>query len=51
LGNVALAVAVLDEALARGSWFPQRLLLEDEDLRPLQGLPAFLRIMERSRER
>jgi len=44
-------VAVLDEALARGYWYPQHFPRDDEDLRPLQGLPAFKRIMERSRER
>ncbi|MDQ3043705.1 MAG: hypothetical protein M3R06_00950 [Chloroflexota bacterium] len=51
LGDIALAVAVLDEALARGYWFPQHFLREDEDLRPLQGLPAFASIMANSRER
>jgi hypothetical protein len=51
LGNVGLAVAVLDEALARGYWYPQHFPRDDEDFRPLQGLPAFQRIMERSRER
>ncbi len=44
-------MAVLDEALARGYWYPQHFPRDDEDLRPLQGLPAFKRIMERSRER
>ncbi len=51
LGDVTLALDVLDAALTAGFWFPEGVLREEEDLRPLQGLPAFERLVVRSRER
>jgi len=50
-GDTPLALRLLAEALEAGHWYPERQLRQDEDLRPLQGLPEFERLAETSRQR
>lgn len=51
LGRHEDAVRLLDEALARGHYYNQRQLRGDSDLGPLQGQPAFERLVEVSLQR
>lgn len=48
LGDTDLALQLLEQGLAAGGWYSERVLREDEDLRPLQGLPAFERLVRAS---
>ena len=50
-GQTALALQLFDEALAAGLWFGETLLRQDEDLRPLQGMPEFEQRLEVCRQR
>ncbi|MHB9144780.1 MAG: alpha/beta hydrolase [Symbiobacteriia bacterium] len=45
------AMAYLSEALDQGLWYPVDMLREDLDLQPLQELPAFDALVERSRQK
>ncbi len=51
LGEVALALQLLEEALAAGLWYAEAQLREDPDLQPLQGLPEFEQLVEVCRKR
>jgi predicted esterase len=51
LGETALALQLLEEALAAGLWYAEAQLREDTDLQLLQGLPEFERLVEVCRER
>lgn len=44
------ALGYLEAALNGGYWYPVNMLREDPDLKSLQGLPAFERLAERSRQ-
>ena len=51
LGEMALALQLLEEALAAGLWYAEAQLREDPDLQPLQGLPEFEQLVEVCRKR
>jgi predicted esterase len=51
LGEVALALQLLEEALAAGLWYAEAQLREDTDLQSLQGLAEFERLVEVCRDR
>ena len=51
LGEMALALQLLEEALAAGLWYAETQLREDSDLQPLQGLPEFEQLVEVCRKR
>ena len=51
LGEMALALPLLEEALAAGLWYAEAQLREDPDLQPLQGLPEFEQLVEVCRKR
>jgi predicted esterase len=51
LGETAMALQLLEEALGAGIWYAETQLREDPDLQPLQGLPQFERMVEVCRER
>ncbi len=48
LGDTDLALQLLEQGLAAGGWYSERVLREDEDLQSLQGLPAFERLVRAS---
>ena len=41
MNDIPQALQYFQDALAQGYWFAPRWLHEDEDLKPLQGLPEF----------
>lgn len=49
--ETALALQLLEEALASGLWYAEAQLREDPDLRPLQELPQFEQLVEVCRKR
>lgn len=49
-GRSAEALAVLSDAAAKGSWWVDSLLTDDDDLADLQELPGYDDLLERSRE-
>jgi hypothetical protein len=51
MGDGALALQLLKEALAAGHWYDEAGLREDTDLASLQGLPEFERLVELSLRR
>lgn len=51
INETALALQLLEEALEAGFWYAEAQLREDPDLRPLQGLPEFERLVEICRKR
>ncbi|NIO70429.1 MAG: alpha/beta hydrolase, partial [Anaerolineae bacterium] len=51
LGETALALQLLEEALEAGFWYAEAQLREDPDLQPLQGLPGFEQLVEVCRKR
>jgi hypothetical protein len=51
INETALALQLLEEALAAGFWYAEAQLREDPDLQPLQGLPEFERLVEICRKR
>jgi len=51
LGEMALALQLLEEALAAGLWYAETQLREDTDLQSLQGLAEFERLVEVCRDR
>jgi predicted esterase len=51
LDETALALQLLEEALAAGLWYAEAQLREDTDLQSLQGLPEFERLVEVCRKR
>jgi predicted esterase len=51
MGESALALQLLAEALAAGHWYDEAGLREDADLASLQGLPEFERLVELSLRR
>jgi predicted esterase len=51
VGEMALALQLLEEALAAGLWYAEAQLREDPDLQPLQGLPEFEQLVEVCRKR
>ncbi len=51
LGETALALQLLEEALEAGFWYAEAQLREDPDLQPLQGLPGFEQLVEICRKR
>jgi len=51
LGETALALQLLEEALAAGFWYAEAQLREDPDLKPLQGLPQFEQVVAVCRQR
>jgi predicted esterase len=51
LGETALALQLLDEALETGLWYAEAQLREDTDLQSLQGLAEFERLVEVCRKR
>lgn len=51
LGELDAAMATLAEAHAAGGWWDPEILLEDDDLASLVGLPEFATLVESSRQR
>ncbi|MCF6379368.1 phospholipase [Nocardioides KLBMP 9356] len=51
LGEPDAALATLDGAHAAGGWWDPEILVEDDDLSALTGLPEFVALVESSRER
>jgi len=51
LDETALALQLLEEALASGLWYAEAQLREDPDLQSLQGLPEFEHMVEVCRKR
>jgi predicted esterase len=51
LDETALALQLLEEALASGLWYAEAQLRGDTDLQSLQGLPEFERLVEVCRKR
>jgi acetyl esterase/lipase len=51
MGDPALALRLIEEALAAGYWYGEADLREDADLASLQGLPEFERLIARSSQR
>jgi len=51
LGEPDAAMAVLREGLARGDWWHERILLDDEDLIGLRDVPGFAALVEESARR
>jgi predicted esterase len=51
LGETAMALQLLEEALGSGIWYAEPQLREDPDLQLLQGLPRFEKLVEVCRKR
>jgi predicted esterase len=51
LNDLPLALQYFKSALADGNWFAPSILREDEDLKPLQGLPEFEQMVEVCRQK
>lgn len=51
INETALALQLLEEALAAGLWYAEVQLREDTDLQPLQGLAEFERLVKVCRKR